>query len=100
MHHPMVNGSLTMDDTDDTQNGDVRRGIQSVEIGMRVIEALRAAGGPLVLKDVARAADLPTSNCHRYLVSFVRTGFVIQDAHSGRYDLGSRVVQAGLAALA
>jgi DNA-binding IclR family transcriptional regulator len=77
-----------------------RRGIQSVEIGMRVIEALRAAAGPLHLKDLAKASGLPTSNCHRYVVSFVRTGFLIQDLNSGRYDLGPRLLQAGLAALA
>jgi len=77
-----------------------RRGIQSVEIGMRVIEALRAAAAPLHLKDLAKASGLPTSNCHRYVVSFVRTGFLVQDLTSGRYDLGPRLLQAGLAALA
>jgi DNA-binding IclR family transcriptional regulator len=77
-----------------------RRGIQSVEIGMRVIEALRAAAAPLHLKDLAKASGLPTSNCHRYVVSFVRTGFLVQDLSSGRYDLGPRLLQAGLAALA
>jgi DNA-binding IclR family transcriptional regulator len=77
-----------------------RRGIQSVEIGMRVIEALRAAAAPLHLKDLAKASGLPTSNCHRYVVSFVRTGFLVQDLASGRYDLGPRLLQAGLAALA
>jgi DNA-binding IclR family transcriptional regulator len=77
-----------------------RRGIQSVEIGMRVIEVLRAAAGPLHLKDLAKASGLPTSNCHRYVVSFVRTGFLAQDVNSGQYDLGPRLLQAGLAALA
>jgi DNA-binding IclR family transcriptional regulator len=77
-----------------------RRGIQSVEIGTRVIEALRAAAAPLHLKELAKAAGLPTSNCHRYVVSFVRTGFLVQDSGSGRYDLGPRLLQAGLAVLA
>jgi DNA-binding IclR family transcriptional regulator len=85
---------------DDETKGSDRRGIQSVEIGMRVIEALRAAAGPLHLKDLAKASGLPPSNCHRYAVSFVRTGFLIQDLNSGRYDLGPRLLQAGLAALA
>lgn len=67
---------------------------------MRVIEALRAAAGPLHLRDLAKASGLPPSNCHRYVVSFVRTGFLIQDLNSGRYDLGPRLLQAGLAALA
>jgi DNA-binding IclR family transcriptional regulator len=82
------------------KKGSERRGIQSVEIGMRVIEALRAARAPLHLKDLAKASGLPTSNCHRYVVSFVRTGFLAQDINSGRYDLGPRLLQAGLAALA
>ena len=77
-----------------------RRGIQSVEIGTRVIEALRASATPLHLKDLAKAAGMPTSKCHRYVVSFVRTGFLVQDVTSGRYDLGPQLLQAGLAALA
>jgi DNA-binding IclR family transcriptional regulator len=82
------------------QKASGRRGIQSVEIGTRVIEALRAAAGPLHLKDLAKASGLPASNCHRYVVSFVRTGFLTQDLSSSRYDLGPRLLQAGLAALA
>lgn len=77
-----------------------RRGIQSVEIGVRVLEALAMASGPQTLKDLALAAKLPTSNCHRYLVSLARAGFVIQDPGSGRYELGPRLLRAGLAALA
>ncbi len=76
-----------------------RRGIQSVEIALRLIQALRTAGGPLLLKDLARLAQLPTSNCHRYCVSFVRAGFLKQDPRSGRYDLGPGLLQAGLTAL-
>ncbi len=76
------------------------RGIQSIEIGMRVIDALRRASKPLGLKEVAAAADLPASNCHRYVVSFVRAGYVAQDPSTGRYDLGPEIVHAGLAALA
>jgi DNA-binding IclR family transcriptional regulator len=76
-----------------------RRGIQSIEIGVRVIDALREAGGPLSLKELAKAAKIPASNCHRYLVSFVRVGFVSQDPATSRYDLGAGLLQAGLAAL-
>jgi len=77
-----------------------RRGIQSVEIGLRVIEALRRAAGPQTLKELALNSNIPPSNCHRYLVSFVRAGFVSQDPGSGRYDFGAGLLQAGLAALA
>jgi DNA-binding IclR family transcriptional regulator len=76
-----------------------RRGIQSIEIGVRVIDALREAGAPQSLKELAKAANIPASNCHRYLVSFVRAGFVSQDPATSRYDLGAGLLQAGLAAL-
>ena len=77
-----------------------RRGIQSVEIGLRVLEALQAAASPLSLKVLAEGAGLPISNCHRYCVSFVRAGYMRQDTRSGRYELGARLIEAGLAALA
>lgn len=76
-----------------------RRGIQSIEIGIRLIDVLRAAPGPLSLKALSAAANLPVSNCHRYCVSFVRSGYMQQDARSGRYDLGAKLIQAGLVAL-
>jgi DNA-binding IclR family transcriptional regulator len=82
-----------------SESGRDRRGIQSVEIGLRLIDVLRAGPAPLSLKALAASADLPISNCHRYCVSFVRAGYMQQDARSGRYDLGPRLIQAGLAAL-
>lgn len=82
------------------ENPAPRRGIQSIEIGLRVLDALATAEGPQTLKDLALAAKLPTSNCHRYLVSFARAGYVMQEARSGRYELGPRLLRAGLAALA
>lgn len=88
----MVNSSSNGEEHD-------RRGIQSVEIGLRLIDVLRDAAGPLSLKALAAGAELPISNCHRYCVSFVRAGYVQQDPRTGRYDLGPRLLQAGLAAL-
>ena len=79
--------------------GNERRGIQSIEIGLRLIDTLRDAPGPLSLKALATNARLPLSNCHRYCVSFVRSGYMQQDLRTGRYDLGPRLIAAGLAAL-
>lgn len=76
-----------------------RRGIQSVEVGLRIIEALRVAQGPQTLKELSTASRIHASNCHRYLVSFARFGFVTQDPATGRYDLGPKILQAGLAAM-
>jgi DNA-binding IclR family transcriptional regulator len=76
-----------------------RQGIQSIEIGNRLIVALAEASAPLMLRDLAKSARMPPSKAHRYLVSFARVGLVAQEAESGRYDLGPLALQLGLAAL-
>lgn len=66
---------------------------------MRIIDALRRSNRPLSLKDLAEMSQIPASNCHRYLVSLKRVGFVAQDPHSSQYDLGPSLLRAGLVAL-
>jgi DNA-binding IclR family transcriptional regulator len=75
-----------------------RRGIQSIETGVPLLEALERATGPLALKELSAAAGLDPSSAHRYLASFVRCGLVRQEADL-RYDLGSLALRLGLAAL-
>ena len=86
-------------DVDDNANAE-RRGIKSIETGMRVIEVLCKEGRAMSLKALAKASGLPASNCHRYCVSFVRTGYLKQDIKSGRYDLGRSLLEGGLATMA
>ncbi|HEY8360491.1 MAG TPA: IclR family transcriptional regulator [Ramlibacter sp.] len=76
-----------------------RAGIQSVEVGFGLLQALGQAPGPLMLRDLARAADMSAAKAHRYLVSFQRLQLVVQDAASTRYDLGPAALKLGLAAL-
>ena len=64
-----------------------RKGIQSVEIGIGILETLSDSMVPLSLKDIAGSVGLPPSNVHRYLASFVRTSMVRQDIETGHYDL-------------
>jgi DNA-binding IclR family transcriptional regulator len=75
-----------------------RRGIQSVDTGMRLLEVLQKADGPLALKDLSALAQLDPSSAHRYLASFARCGLVRQDADT-RYDFGPLALQIGLAAI-
>jgi len=78
---------------------DKLQGIQSVETGFAVLDALVDGGGPLTLGEVARGSGLSLSQARRYLVSLVRCGIATQDSTTGRYDLGSRSLRIGLAAL-
>jgi DNA-binding IclR family transcriptional regulator len=75
-----------------------RAGIQSVEVGFALVDALARAPGPLMLRDLAAAAQMSAAKAHRYLVSFQRIGLVVQDA-SNRYDLGPAALKLGLAAI-
>ena len=76
-----------------------RAGIQSIEVGFALVDALARANGPLMLRDLAAAAGMSAAKAHRYLVSFQRLGLVSQDAASTRYDLGPAALRLGLAAI-
>ncbi len=75
------------------------KGINSVEIGIRVLDVLARANGPLALRDISRLSELSPSQAHRYLASLIRQAMVVQDPNSGHYDLGPTAVRIGLAAL-
>ena len=78
---------------------DDQHGIQSIEVGARLLEALVRSRGPLMLRDLAASADMAPAKAHRYLVSFTRMGLVEQHASTGRYDLGAFALNLGLSAL-
>jgi DNA-binding IclR family transcriptional regulator len=63
-------------------------GVNSVEVGLRVLKALVNLGQPAGLSEVAEAAGMHPAKVRRYMVSFIRGGLIRQDAETGRYDLG------------
>ncbi|MBA1158832.1 IclR family transcriptional regulator [Microvirga mediterraneensis] len=75
------------------------RGVQSVEVGGRILAALVKAGKPLMLRELATLADVAPAQAHAYLVSFRKLELVEQDAASGRYLLGPFALQLGIARL-
>src|SRR5437667_3660806 len=75
-----------------------RRGIQSIDTGIRLLEVMEKADGPLALKELSAKAGLDPSSAHRYLASFVRCGLVRQDPDT-RYDFGPLALHIGLAAV-
>ena len=85
--------------TSTTTTGKQRQGIQSIEVGTRLLRSLAAHGRPMMLRDLAKSAGMPAAKAHRYLVSFMRMGLVEQDANTGRYDLGAFSLELGLASL-
>lgn len=76
-----------------------QRGIQSVEVGGRLLLALVHAGRPMPLKDLAQAAGMAPPKAHPYLVSFAKLGLIAQDEASGHYGLGPLSMQLGMISL-
>lgn len=72
------------------------RGIQSIEVGGRILTALMKASSPMMLKDLALAANLAPAQCHGYLTSYKNIGLVEQDGQSGFYRLGHFALRLGL----
>lgn len=72
------------------------RGIQSVEVSARILRALVDGCRPMMLKELAQAADLAPAQCHAYLTSLRHVGFVHQDAATGLYKTGSFALRLGL----
>jgi DNA-binding IclR family transcriptional regulator len=82
----------------DTNESREQQGVQALETGLGVLEALIASVQPMMLKDIAKAANVHPAKAHRYLVSFIRMGYVVQDS-TGLYRLGQSALRAGLACL-
>jgi DNA-binding IclR family transcriptional regulator len=72
------------------------RGVQSVEVGARLLNALVEGGEPMMLRDLARRAELTPAQAHAYLVSFRGSRLVEQDGHAGLYSLGPFALQLGI----
>jgi DNA-binding IclR family transcriptional regulator len=80
--------------------GKRRLGIQSVEIGVRVLFELANFGRPAGLNELSRRLDMAASNVRRYLVSLAGANLVEQDAQTQKYFLGVSSIRLGMAAIA
>jgi DNA-binding IclR family transcriptional regulator len=74
-------------------------GIQSIEVGGRLLRAFVSTTGPASLTELAAASGMSPSKAHRYLASFIRIGVVAQHESNGRYDLGPLASELGFTAL-
>jgi DNA-binding IclR family transcriptional regulator len=64
---------------------------QSLERGLRVIEATASVGGAATLAEIARKTSLPRSTAHHILRALVDFGYLVQDGDAKPYRLGPRL---------
>lgn len=74
-------------------------GVQSAEVGLRLLQPLIRSTEPLSLKEISDACNFAPPKAYRYLVSFARAGLVTRLADTGRYMLGPLAAELGFAAL-
>jgi len=91
-NHRVQNHEVSADDAPPK----AQRGIQSVEVGGRLLGAFARRRKPLGLSELAAAADLSTAQAHTYLVSLTRLALVKRDAITGDYEPGPLSLRLGL----
>lgn len=75
-----------------------QRGIRALDTTGELLNALVCAGRPLILRDLAGAADMPAAKAFPHLVSLVAVGLLARD-EAGAFDTGPLGLQLGLMAL-
>lgn len=87
---------------EEEEQGSEQIGIQSVEVGMRllgVLADLTADAAPPMLKTVAAAANMAPAKAHRYMVSLLRTELVEREPSTGRLRLGPMARHLGISSI-
>ena len=77
----------------------VAKGIQSILLGFRLLEAIAEAKVPLSLKSLSALSGMSPSKARMYLISFIETGLVVQNPDSSLYGLGPYALRLGTRAL-
>jgi DNA-binding IclR family transcriptional regulator len=76
-----------------------RHGNRSIVVGVALLNVIAKLGKPAALSEIAAAAAMSPTRTHRYLLGLVRTRLIDHNALTGRYDLGSQIIELGVAAL-
>lgn len=72
--------------------------IQSLQIGMGIVDLIAKQGKPLKFSDVQDLTKITKSNLYKYLNTFTQLGILYRDKESGAYVLGSKLIEYGMVA--
>lgn len=78
----------------------MQAGVQSLENGLELMLVIAHNRRPMKLTALAEQAGVTPGKAHRYLVSFIRAGFVTQDLETGLYGMGPVALEFSLSCLA
>ncbi|WP_045520066.1 IclR family transcriptional regulator [Neobacillus niacini] len=73
--------------------------IQSLEVGMSIVETIAKQGRPLKFSDIQELTQITKSNLYKYLNTFTQLGILYRYKVTGEYVLGSKLIEYGMAAV-
>jgi DNA-binding IclR family transcriptional regulator len=73
--------------------------IQSLQIGMSIIEIIAKQGRPLRFSDIQDLTQITKSNLYKYLNTFTQLGLLYRNKDTGEFVLGSKLIEYGMAAV-
>lgn len=73
----------------------ISAGVQSLEVGLAVLNALLEHNQPIILKQLSQKLAMHPAKVHRYLVSLIRMNYA-QQLEDGQYALGDQAWRLGL----
>jgi len=73
--------------------------IQSLEVGMGILETITQQGRPLKFSDIQELTQITKSNLYKYLNTFTQLGILYRYKDTGEYVLGSKLIEYGMAAV-
>lgn len=79
--------------------GSVRRGVQSVNRAISILQVLAAESSGLGIVEISQRIKLPVSTVHRIITTLVDRRIVAQDVHTGHYKVGVASFEIGTAFL-
>ena len=73
--------------------------IQSLQLGISIIDCLAKANRPLKVAEIQEATQITKSNLYKYLNTLLEANLIYRNPDTGFYDLGSKLIQYGMAAI-
>ncbi|MDR7236949.1 IclR family transcriptional regulator [Neobacillus drentensis] len=74
-------------------------GIQSLQIGLNILEILAIEKQPLKFTDIQNLTSMTKSNLYKYLTTLSQIGLIYRHPHTNMYTLGHKLAQLGNVAL-
>lgn len=74
------------------------QGVQSVELAFTILNCFKEAKESLTVAELSKRMGMSKSKIHKYLVSFVRVGVLIQNKKDSSYAMGPTLIELGLVA--